>query len=99
MSETSVVVEVSGDLDITRRVLQCADHILLLTDCPCHSCPGALNLHETNIGSSGDSTDWRCAFGVASRFAVHNPRERWHDLCGEVLAQERFPLRTRLRSC
>ena len=99
MSETTIVVEVSGNPNITRRIVQGADDILFLTDSPCHSCPGALNLHKTDIGSSGAAADWRCAFGVASGFAVHDFRERWHDLCGEVLAKERFPLRTRLRSC
>jgi hypothetical protein len=87
MSETTIVVKVSGDPNITRRIVQGADDILFLTDCPCHSCPGALNLHKTNIGSSGTFADWRRGRWGASRFAVHNPREGWHDLCGEMLAQ------------
>lgn len=52
MSEASVVVEVPRYSDITRRVLQCKDHIFALANGTCNCLPRSLNLEQTDIGAT-----------------------------------------------
>ena len=53
MCEASIVVEVPRYSDITRRVLQCKDHILTLANGAGNCLPRSLDLKQTDIGSSG----------------------------------------------
>ena len=72
MTEATVVVEMLGNLDIALSSEQGLDHILFLTDSPCHSGPRPLDLEKSDIWATRGFAHWRQRAFSASRFAPHD---------------------------
>lgn len=66
MTEATILVEVSSNLDIALRVEQCLDHILFLTDSACHTSPTALNLEQAHIWAACGFANNRQARSIAA---------------------------------